>query len=106
MEANRLAEAVTSHATSLEAQIALTLRLLGGLSTAQVASAFLVAEATMAQRLVRRLCGACRRQYTPDGETLRALNIMNPWHSVFLEPVRLPACFPDHDADRSEKKTY
>ena len=29
----------------------------------------------VAQRLVRRLCGACRRQYTPDGETLRALNI-------------------------------
>lgn len=35
------------------AQVALTLRLLGGLSTAQVARAFLVSEATMAQRLVR-----------------------------------------------------
>ncbi len=40
-------------ALSLEAQIALTLRLLGGLSTEQVAIAFLVAEPTMAQRLVR-----------------------------------------------------
>lgn len=40
-------------ALSQEAQVALTLRLLGGLSTDQVASAFLVAEATMAQRLVR-----------------------------------------------------
>ena len=29
----------------------------------------------VAQRLVRRLCGACRRQYTPDPETLRSLNI-------------------------------
>src|SRR5688500_12358407 len=29
----------------------------------------------VAQRLVRRLCTACRRQYTPDAETLRALNI-------------------------------
>jgi len=29
----------------------------------------------VAQRLVRRLCGSCRRQYTPDGDTLRALNI-------------------------------
>jgi RNA polymerase sigma-70 factor (ECF subfamily) len=36
-----------------EAQVALTLRLLGGLSTAEVARAFLVPEATMAQRLVR-----------------------------------------------------
>jgi RNA polymerase sigma-70 factor (ECF subfamily) len=36
-----------------EARIALTLRTLGGLSTAQIARAFLVGEPTMAQRLVR-----------------------------------------------------
>ena len=35
------------------AQVALTLRLLGGLTTAEVAHAFLMPEATMAQRLVR-----------------------------------------------------
>ena len=35
------------------AQVALTLRLLGGLSTAEIARAFLVPETTMAQRLVR-----------------------------------------------------
>jgi type IV pilus assembly protein PilB len=29
----------------------------------------------VAQRLVRRLCANCRRQYTPPSETLRALNI-------------------------------
>jgi RNA polymerase sigma-70 factor (ECF subfamily) len=40
-------------ALSTEAQIALTLRLLGGLSTGDVARAFLVAEPTMAKRLVR-----------------------------------------------------
>jgi RNA polymerase sigma-70 factor, ECF subfamily len=40
-------------ALSTEAQVALTLRLLGGLSTRQVASAFLVTEPTMARRLVR-----------------------------------------------------
>jgi RNA polymerase sigma-70 factor (ECF subfamily) len=34
-------------------QVALTLRLLGGLATAEIARAFLVPEATMAQRLVR-----------------------------------------------------
>ena len=38
---------------SPEAQVALTLRLLGGLTTGEVARAFLVAEATMAKRLVR-----------------------------------------------------
>jgi RNA polymerase sigma-70 factor, ECF subfamily len=35
------------------AQVALTLRLLGGLSTAEIARAFLVPEPTMAQRIVR-----------------------------------------------------
>ncbi len=40
-------------ALSAEAQVALTLRTLGGLSTAEIAHAFLVPEATMAQRLVR-----------------------------------------------------
>ena len=40
-------------ALSTEAQIALTLRCLGGLSTPEVARAFLVGEATMAQRIVR-----------------------------------------------------
>ncbi|MEU5112599.1 sigma-70 family RNA polymerase sigma factor [Streptomyces longwoodensis] len=36
-----------------QARVALTLRLLGGLSTEQIARAFLVSETTMAQRLVR-----------------------------------------------------
>lgn len=40
-------------ALSPEAQVALTLRLLGGLSTEEVARAFLVAEPAMAQRLAR-----------------------------------------------------
>ena len=39
--------------TRTEVQIALTLRLLGGLSTVEIARAFIVPEATMAQRLVR-----------------------------------------------------
>jgi RNA polymerase sigma-70 factor, ECF subfamily len=38
---------------SREARVALTLRLLGGLTTAEIARAFLVGEATIAQRLVR-----------------------------------------------------
>ena len=40
-------------ALALDAQVALTLRTLGGLATAEIARAFLVPEATMAQRLVR-----------------------------------------------------
>jgi RNA polymerase sigma-70 factor, ECF subfamily len=40
-------------ALSLEAQVALTLRALGGLSTEEIARAFLVPEPTMAKRLVR-----------------------------------------------------
>jgi len=40
-------------ALATEAQVALTLRTLGGLSTEQIARAFLVPDATMAQRLVR-----------------------------------------------------
>jgi RNA polymerase sigma factor (sigma-70 family) len=38
---------------STEAQVALTLRLLGGLATDEIARAFLVPEATIAQRIVR-----------------------------------------------------
>jgi RNA polymerase sigma-70 factor (ECF subfamily) len=40
-------------ALTLETQVALTLRSLGGLETPEIARAFLVPEATMAQRLVR-----------------------------------------------------
>jgi RNA polymerase sigma-70 factor (ECF subfamily) len=38
---------------SMEARVALTLRLLGGLTTDEIARAFLVSEATVAQRIVR-----------------------------------------------------
>jgi RNA polymerase sigma-70 factor (ECF subfamily) len=40
-------------ALALDVQVALTLRTLGGLTTTEIAQAFLVEEATMAQRLVR-----------------------------------------------------
>ncbi|MFG2474853.1 RNA polymerase sigma factor [Streptomyces fagopyri] len=40
-------------ALAVQAQVALTLRLLGGLTTPQIARAFLVPEPTMAQRIVR-----------------------------------------------------
>jgi RNA polymerase sigma-70 factor (ECF subfamily) len=49
----RLIFACCHPALAREAQVALTLRLLGGLSTAEVAHAFLVPEPTMRQRLAR-----------------------------------------------------
>ncbi|MFE0099941.1 RNA polymerase sigma factor [Streptomyces sp. NPDC059009] len=47
---------------STQAQVALTLRLLGGLTTTEIARAFLVSEATVAQRVVRAKRSLARAQ--------------------------------------------
>jgi RNA polymerase sigma factor (sigma-70 family) len=55
---------------STEARVALTLRMLGGLSTPEIARAFLVSEATVAQRIVRakRALGDAEVPFeTPEG---------------------------------------
>jgi RNA polymerase sigma factor (sigma-70 family) len=47
---------------STDARVALTLRLLGGLTTAEIARAFLIAEPTVAQRIVRAKKTLTRKQ--------------------------------------------
>ncbi len=60
---------------SRDARVALTLRLVAGLSTAEIARAFLTAEATMAQRIVRakRTLAEAKVPFElPAGDELRA----------------------------------
>src|SRR5438105_2628052 len=60
----------------------------------------------VAQRLVRRLCVACRRQYTPEGETLRALNMTeaDAAHFIFYRAVGCEEC--NHTGYRGRMGIY
>ncbi|MGV9456619.1 RNA polymerase sigma factor [Streptomyces sp. NPDC003635] len=77
-------------ALSTEARIALTLRLLGGLTTAEIARAFLVAESTVAQRVVRAKRTLATRNvpfevpYGPDREA-RLGSVLDVIYLIFNE---------------------
>jgi type IV pilus assembly protein PilB len=60
----------------------------------------------VAQRLVRRLCGACRRQYTPEAEALRTLNMteQDAAHFVFYKAVGCEDC--NHTGYRGRMGIY
>ncbi|WP_260293741.1 RNA polymerase sigma factor [Sedimenticola hydrogenitrophicus] len=75
---------------SPEARVALTLRLLGGLTTHEIARAFLAAEATVAQRMVRakRTLSAARVPFeVPRGEALagRLGSVLEVIYLIFNE---------------------
>jgi RNA polymerase sigma factor (sigma-70 family) len=75
---------------SREARVALTLRLVGGLSTAEIARAFLTAEPTIAQRIVRakRTLTAARVPFeVPAGAefTARLSSVLEVLYLVFNE---------------------
>jgi RNA polymerase sigma factor (sigma-70 family) len=75
---------------STEARVALTLRLLGGLTTEEIARAYLVPPATVAQRIVRakRTLSAARVPFeVPAGEerTARLASVLEVVYLVFNE---------------------
>jgi RNA polymerase sigma factor (sigma-70 family) len=75
---------------STDARVALTLRLLGGLTTPEIARAFLVPESTIAQRIVRakRTLSAAKVPFeTPRGSELEARlgSVMEVIYLIFNE---------------------
>jgi RNA polymerase sigma-70 factor (ECF subfamily) len=75
---------------AVDARVALTLRLLGGLATDEIARAFLVPEATIAQRIVRakRTLGAARVPFeVPAGEDrgARLASVLQVVYLIFNE---------------------
>jgi RNA polymerase sigma-70 factor, ECF subfamily len=75
---------------STEAQVALTLRLVGGLTTEEIARAFLVPESTVAQRIVRakRTLGEAHVPFeVPRGKELEARlsSVLNAIYLIFNE---------------------
>ncbi len=71
---------------STEARVALTLRLLGGLSTGEIARAFLVGEPTIAQRIVRakRSLGAARVPFEVPGPAERKPRLGSVLEVIYL----------------------
>lgn len=71
---------------SLESQVALTLRLLGGLTTAEIARAFLLSETTIQQRIVRakRVLKEARVPFEIPGSSDRLMRLSAVLQVIYL----------------------
>lgn len=71
---------------STEARVTLTLRLLGGLTTREIARSFLTSEATVAQRIVRakRTLGEARAPFEVPGPAERAERLTSVLEVLYL----------------------
>ena len=88
--------------------IALTLRAVGGLTTAEIASAFLVDEATMAQRISRakqriKASGVPFRLPTPDEQTDRLRSVLHVLYLIFNEGYASSAGAELHRTELSDE---
>ncbi|MFD7118269.1 RNA polymerase sigma factor [Streptomyces sp. NPDC059922] len=84
------------------AQIALTLRAVGGLTTAEIARAHLVPEATMAQRISRakrRIKGVPFRQPGPEDRDRRLAPVLQVLYLIFNEGYTATSGSDLHRAD-------
>jgi predicted RNA polymerase sigma factor len=88
--------------------IALTLRAAGGLTTAEIASAFLVSEPTMAQRIARSkqritASGAPFRMPTPEERPARVRSVLRVLYLIFNEGYAGSAGRELHRAELSDE---
>ncbi|MEV0360879.1 sigma-70 family RNA polymerase sigma factor [Nocardia sp. NPDC050697] len=85
-------------------RIALTLRAVGGLSTAEIARAFLVAEATMGKRITRakrRIAGIGLAPLTPAEQPERLAAVLHVLYLIFTEGYAATAGPALHRAELS-----
>jgi RNA polymerase sigma factor (sigma-70 family) len=88
--------------------IALTLRAVGGLTTSEIANAFLVPEATMAQRISRakqriKASGESFRMPTPDEQTARLRTVLHVLYLIFNEGYTSSSGRQLHRAELSDE---
>jgi predicted RNA polymerase sigma factor len=88
--------------------IALTLRAVGGLTTAEIASAFLVGEATMAQRIARakqqvKASGVAFALPAPDEQPARLRTVLHVLYLIFNEGYASSSGSDVHRAELSDE---
>src|SRR5229473_6531125 len=104
----RAADAVGTRAASTSSAIALTLRAVGGLTTAEIANAFLVPEATMAQRISRaketiRSSGVAFRMPTREERARRLNAVLHTLYLIYSEGYTSSADPTLHRTDLSSE---